>query len=64
MLPALLFGAVLLAREKSPLFVFDLRYSPPGYPFLLRMKRLHAATQTNRTRITIQKEYLKCTTTL
>ena len=29
-LPALLFGAVLLAREKSPLFVFDLRYSPPG----------------------------------
>jgi hypothetical protein len=29
-LPALLFGAVLLAREKSPLFVYDLRYSPPG----------------------------------
>jgi hypothetical protein len=29
-LPALLFGAVLLAREKPPLFVFDLRYSPPG----------------------------------
>jgi hypothetical protein len=29
-LPALLFGTVLLAREKSPLFVFDLRYSPPG----------------------------------
>jgi hypothetical protein len=30
LLPALVLGAVLLAREKTPLPVFDLRYSPPG----------------------------------
>jgi hypothetical protein len=30
LLPALVLGAVLLAREKTPLLVFDLRYSPPG----------------------------------
>jgi hypothetical protein len=28
--PALVLGALLLAREKTPLLVFDLRYSPPG----------------------------------
>ncbi len=30
LLPALVLGAVLLARENTPLRVFDLRYSPPG----------------------------------
>jgi hypothetical protein len=30
LVPALLLGAVVLAREKTPLLVFDLRYSPPG----------------------------------
>jgi hypothetical protein len=30
LLPALVLGAVLLAREKTPLLVFALRYSPPG----------------------------------
>ena len=30
LVPALVLGALLLAREKTPLLVFDLRYSPPG----------------------------------
>jgi hypothetical protein len=30
LLPALLLGALLLAREKTPLTIFSLRYSPPG----------------------------------
>jgi hypothetical protein len=30
LLPALALGALLLAREKTPLLVFALRYSPPG----------------------------------
>jgi hypothetical protein len=30
LLPVLVLGAMLLAREKTPLRVFDLRYSPPG----------------------------------
>jgi hypothetical protein len=30
LVPVLLLGAVLLAREKTPLLIVDMRYSPPG----------------------------------